>query len=341
MHGLLRRRRSPAPFLLTALLIAGLGLAACEDDEDVTGPIGPTDVSGFWSGQYQITGCTLSGASDPSFCSDDFRIQSSLILEMDLEQDGSDVFGVMGQGTLQGDVDGTIDDNAVLVLFGVLGSDTLTTTEILAWQTGLVGDSLVGSWRFRADDHAGLDKGTAVVDANMRLLGPTVLKLFGCPVEGQLDIDDQVSGELEVGDCEFADASFFDLYSFSGSPGDSIEIALRSPAFDAFLIITDEDEGEVASDDDSGGGANGTDAAIVLVFDGAARLVLAANSFAAGESGPYTLSATDLRPSSPVALAPGPAAVSGGFRVISGEGGDAVGRKMPPRRIVRVRGGTR
>ncbi len=323
-----RWRRSSLAFLVGAL-VSTLVLAGCEDD--VVGVGGFADVSGFWSGQYVVTGCTLSGAAVGAFCTDDFPISASLILEMDLSQEGADVFGVMGQGTLQGDVEGFVDDFGLLFLSGVLGGDTLTTSEILAWQTGLVGDSLVGSWRFRVDDHAGRGFGTATVDGNMRLLGPAVLKLFGCPVEDELLIGNQLSGNLQTGDCEFADASLFDVFSFRGSVGDSVEIAVRSLAFDAFLITTDVDElcpepdEELCADDNSGGGANGTDAAIVIVFGGAETVLLAANSSTAGQSGPYTITATRLLPAAPVVAGRAPARGTGsgaGFRVIGVDSAD-------------------
>lgn len=339
-----RWRRSSLAFLVGAL-VSTLVLAGCEDD--VVGVGGLADVSGFWSGQYVVTGCTLSGAAVGAFCTDDFPIRASLILEMDLSQEGADVFGVMGQGTLQGDVDGFVDDFGLLFLTGVLGSDTLTTSEILAWQTGLVGDSLVGSWRFRVDDHAGRGFGTATVDGNMRLLGPTVLKLFGCPVEDELLIGSQLSGNLQTGDCEFADASLFDVFSFRGSAGDSVEIAVRSPAFDAFLIITDTDEQELGADDDSGGGANGTDAAIVIAFDEAGTVLLAANSSTAGQSGPYTITATRLLPAAPVVAGRAPARGTGrggrggGFRVIGGDSVERLSEKLAPRLLRRVGGSSR
>ncbi len=327
-----RRRLAPAPLWFVMMLAAtlGAGAGAC-DDSIGPGGAGIPDVSGLWSGQYVVTGCTLRSASDPNYCADVFPVGASLILEMDLDQAGDEVFGVMGQGTLVGDVDGVIDENGVLFLTGILGSDTLTTSEILAWQTGLVGDSLLGSWRFEVVDQADRGFGIATVDANMRLLGPSVLKLFGCPVKDELLINNQLSGQLHAGDCEFADATLFDLYRFRGSAGDSVEIALRSPAFDAFLLISDVDENELGADDNSGGGGNGTDAALIVVFDESGTILLAANTAFAGESGPYTLTATRLGPVT--ARSSGVRRRSGGagIRVVGGDGDG--GRKRNAREL--------
>ncbi len=332
------RRMRRGRFRLAAGLAIGLAVVGCEEDDGVVGPGGVADVSGFWSGQYVVTGCTLTGASDPTYCAGVFPIRASLILEMDLSQDGADVIGVMGQGELQGEVEGFVDENAVLFLTaGILGSDTLTTSEILAWQTGLVGDSLVGSWRFEVVDHAGRGFGIATVDANMRLLGPTVLKLFGCPVEDELLINNQVSGMLAQGDCEFADASFFDLYSFRGAIGDSVQFDLRSPAFDAFLLLADVAENELGADDDSGGGANGTDASLVVVFDDAGTVLLAANSSTAGETGPYTLTATQLLPAAPVTSSDAGRRTGGArFTIVTGDATARIAEKTRPRLVVRL-----
>ena len=297
---LMRRRSTAFVFVLAVLVAIATG---CDEDE---GPFVPgefPDVSGFWSGQYSVTGCTLSGESDPFFCSDVFFTGASLILQMDLDQAGPDVFGAIAQGAFQGEVEGTVNEDGVLWLDGVIGGvpEEVTTT-ILAWQTGLVGDSLLGSWRFLVEDNTGSGFGFATVDANLKLFGLSVLKFYGCVVEGTLPVDGSVGEYLMPGDCQLDDASYFDVYALTGSAGDSIEIVLRSTAFDAYLVLSDVDEGQLGHDDDSGGGPNGTDAALTVVFDVAATVLVIANSFEAFESGPYVLSA-NLLGQSPVSAA--------------------------------------
>ncbi len=307
MTGKLRRRK-PLAALFAFLALA---LVGCDDDDKViVGPGTFPDVRGAWSGQYRVTGCSLSGAADPFFCSTVFAVDQSLILDLDLDQSGPDVFGVIAQGALLGDVDGAIDEVGILQLFGDIGdaADPLST-RIVAWQTGLVGDSLVGSWRFRVFDQSGSGFGTATVDASLKTFGSTVAKFFGCSARGTLTANGLVSGGLAVGDCQISaslfvegleDGQFFDVYTFSGSVGDSIDIVLSSPIFDAFLLVADLEEAVLGGDDDSGGGVNGTDAAVTLIFETTETLLLIVTSFAPGEVGSYSLSAALLGPASPL-----------------------------------------
>ncbi len=309
MTGKLRRRKPLAALICVALLMTMLG--GCDDDDrNVIRPGNFPDVRGAWSGQYRVTGCSLSGAADPFFCSVVFAVDQSLILDLDLDQSGPDVFGVIAQGELLGDVDGVIDEVGILQLFGDIGdaADPLST-RIVAWQTGLVGDSLVGSWRFRVFDQGGSGFGTATVDASLKTFGSTVAKFFGCAARGSLTADGLVSGGLALGDCQLSaslfvegleDGQFFDVFTFRGSAGDSIDVVLSSANFDAFLLVADLEELVLGGDDDSGGGVNGTDAAVTLVFETSETLLLIVTSFSPGEVGGYSLSAALLGTSSPL-----------------------------------------
>ncbi len=300
--------RKPLAALFAFFAVALLG---CDDDDRViVGPGTFPDVRGAWSGQYRVTGCSLSGAADPFFCSVVFAVDQSLILDLDLDQRGPDVFGVAAQGELVGDVDGTIDEVGILQLFGDIGeaADPLST-RIVAWQTGLVGDSLVGSWRFTVFDQTASGFGRATVDASLKVLGSTVAKFFGCSAQRSLTANGLVSGGLAVGDCQISaslfvegldDGAFFDVYTFRGSVGDSIDVVLSSASFDAFLLVADLEEAVLGGDDDSGGGANGTDAAVTLIFETTETLLLIVTSFSPGEVGPYALSAALLGPTSPL-----------------------------------------
>ncbi len=302
-------RRKPPVLFCVALLLAAL--SGCGDDDDVIiGPGAFPDVRGAWSGQYRVSGCSLSGAADPFLCSVLFAVDQSLILDLDLDQSGPDVFGVIAQGELVGDVDGKIDEVGIVRLFGDIGvAADPVSTRIVAWQTGLVGDSLVGSWRFNVFDQTDSGFGRATVDANLKVFGSTVAKFFGCPAARSLTADGLVSGGLAVGDCQISaslfvegldDGAFFDVYTFGGSAGDSIDVVLSSESFDAFLLVSDLEEVVLGWDDDSGGGTNGTDAAVTLVFETTETLLLIVTSFSPGEVGGYSLSAALLGPSSPL-----------------------------------------
>jgi hypothetical protein len=313
---------------LVLLVCAGGALSACGDDE-VFVPVNYPDAAGFWSGQYRVTGCSLSGAADPFFCDEVFFNGASLILELDLAQSGADLGGTIYQGALVGDVQGVVDLDGVVSLDGVIGGfDDDFATTILSWQAGLVGDSLLGSWRFWVEDNAGQGFGAATVDAGLTLYGPSVVKFFGCAAEDELEPDHQLSGALDATDCQLAtgmyveeleDGASFDAYTLTGAVGDSIEVTLRSEEFDAFMLVAYLDEEVFWWDDDSGGGTGGTDAAFTLVFDTPETVLLIASSYAPGEAGSYTLGAELLEPPPSAArAAPAEGGKSSGVRVLGG-----------------------
>jgi hypothetical protein len=310
-------------------VVSTLGaVAACQEDE-VFLPGDFPDVSGFWSGQYRVAGCALSGSSDPFFCDEVFFNGASLILELDLDQSGAQLDGWIYQGELVGDVAGVVDLDGVVELEGGIGGfEEDFTTTIVDWRAGLLGDSLLGSWRFWVEDNAGQGFGSATVDAGFMLYGPSVVKFFGCAAEDDLGADEQLSAGLDGTDCQLAagmyvdgleDGASFDVYEFTGAAGDSIEVTLRSEDFDALLLVAYLDEEVFWWDDDSGGGTGGTDAAFTLVFDLSETVLLIASSFAPGEAGAYTLGAELLEPPPGAArTAPSQAGRGGGLRVLGG-----------------------
>ncbi len=302
VHTNTKRRAMRRATAITTLLVSLTFLvAACGDS---SGPENVPDVSGVWSGQYRVTGCTRSGATIPIFCNDLFAVGQSFILDLDLAQSGASLEGVMAQGSVFGNVAGDVDENELIVLGGELAdSSMVTTTSILGWLTGLVGDSLIGSWRFRTDD-ADPDFGTATVDASVKLLGPSVLKFFGCATMGSVTVDGSVSDRLASGDCQLVDGSFFDVWALTVSAGDSVSILLSSGSFDAFMLVADEAEQLVDGNDDrtvNDARGDSLDAEVIRQFDTAGTLLIIASSFAAGETGPYTLSVTRLGPTPSVA----------------------------------------
>ena len=297
MRGAMRR----ATAITTLLVGLTFLVAACGDS---SGPENVPDVSGAWSGQYTVTSCTRSGATIPVFCTEILAVGQSLIIDLELTQSGASLEGLMAQGLVFGNVAGDVDENGVIVLGGELAdSAMLTTTSILSWQTGLVGDSLIGSWRFRADD-ADPDFGTATVDATLRLFGSSVLKFFGCPAIGTLTVPGSVSDRLTGGDCQLLDGSFFDVWVLTVSAGDSLSILLSSGSFDAFMLVADEAEQLVDGNDDrnvNDARGDSLDAEVIRRFVTGGTFLVIANSFDAGGTGPYTLSVTRLGPTPSVA----------------------------------------
>ncbi|MGH9843863.1 MAG: immunoglobulin domain-containing protein, partial [Blastocatellia bacterium] len=126
--------------------------------------------------------------------------------------------------------------------------------------------------------------------------GAYALRLRGaegaCTTIAPIEIAQSVTGQLSTTDCRLSiDNSFVDFYSFSGTAGQQIAINLNSSAFNAFLLLYDPDGNLIASDDNGGGGTNARIPAGSGFFTlpATGTYLVGANSFAAGQTGAYTL----------------------------------------------------
>jgi hypothetical protein len=103
-------------------------------------------------------------------------------------------------------------------------------------------------------------------------------------LRGSVGCNASVQGDLRAGDCQLQDGSFFDVYAFALAEPQQVDIQLSSRNFNAFLFLTNANCEVLATNDD----ANGTDSRLVVLLP-ADNYFLVANSFAAGEVGPYVL----------------------------------------------------
>jgi hypothetical protein len=94
------------------------------------------------------------------------------------------------------------------------------------------------------------------------------------------------SGTLTTQSCRFESGHYVRLYRFTLASATTVTMTMRSTAVDSYLILYDNAYQLVAEDDDSGGG---NDARISRALP-AGVYNLAATTFAAGETGAYTLS---------------------------------------------------
>ncbi|HEX8285466.1 MAG TPA: pre-peptidase C-terminal domain-containing protein [Pyrinomonadaceae bacterium] len=106
------------------------------------------------------------------------------------------------------------------------------------------------------------------------------------------------NGSLAAGDCMLPDETLFDLYTFSGTAGQQVSVAMSSSAFDTFLYLAGPNGEIFAADDDGGGGGNSripaTSGFFTLPVTGTYQIL--ANSFFPGSTGAYTLSLTGPAP---------------------------------------------
>jgi len=283
-------------FLLASFVVAAL--AGCGDDEP-SGPGDFPDVRGNWFGQYSVVECEWLSGTDPFFCEDLFFFGRSLILEVDLSQGNSSLNGVALQGAIQGPVTGTVDMAGVVTLSGELGANSDAATTIEEWETLLVGDSLVGPWVFLVVDNTTAGFGSARIDADITLVGPSVLNFFGCPVERWLAQTDSLTGVLEAGDCMLDDERYWDIYAIDVSAGDSIEFQMATQNVSPALLIADVNEvllgcssEEVTVDCEE----NPSDSLAAVALEAVApeTWLIIASAFQPRDTGTYRLTTTKL-----------------------------------------------
>jgi hypothetical protein len=112
-----------------------------------------------------------------------------------------------------------------------------------------------------------------------------------CP-SSPISVGTPVNSALAATDCRLpADSSFIDVYTFSGTAGQTVSISMTSTAFDSYLFLL-APNGTVLEADDNGGGtpnaripASGT-----LTLPATGTYTIYANSATAGQTGAYTLS---------------------------------------------------
>jgi hypothetical protein len=77
-----------------------------------------------------------------------------------------------------------------------------------------------------------------------------------CGVVGTLAVGGGASGAIGYTACQYADATFADIYQMQLTDSTTIDLRLNSSDFDAYLVLLDAQGNLVDHDDDSGGGTN-------------------------------------------------------------------------------------
>ena len=98
----------------------------------------------------------------------------------------------------------------------------------------------------------------------------------------------KVTGTLEANDATLDDGSFYDSHEFSGQANQIITLLLESDAFDAYLILEDDQGNRIATNDDIS--STNTNAALVITLPATGRYRVIANAYQANAQGPYRLS---------------------------------------------------
>lgn len=142
-----------------------------------------------------------------------------------------------------------------------------------------------------------LDPGTYHVWANSFYGAETgdytlTLGSNACETALPIAVGETKNGELLTEDCALDDGSFSDRWLLTVSAPATVRLDLASDAFDPYLLVTNAEGDVVASDDDSGDDDN----ARVEVPLPAGTFMVWANTFAAGQTGAYSISAGTATP---------------------------------------------
>lgn len=112
-------------------------------------------------------------------------------------------------------------------------------------------------------------------------------------------LEETREGELSPADARLPDGSYHDVYLYSGTAGESIQIELTSDAFDAYLQLGTEDGGnfeEIASNDDGAGDLN---AKIRATLPDTREYVIRAQSLRPNQTGSYVIGVSESQPEPP------------------------------------------
>jgi hypothetical protein len=101
----------------------------------------------------------------------------------------------------------------------------------------------------------------------------------------------QVNAALTTSAQMLPDKSYADTYELQGRAGERVRITMQSSAFDTYLLLKGPNDFSQTNDDISSDNHNSR-IDVVLPADGVYQIF--ANSYAAGATGPYTLSVEDL-----------------------------------------------
>lgn len=123
-----------------------------------------------------------------------------------------------------------------------------------------------------------------------RALGPT-------PVSGPIQFGSTVNGSLADGDGITWDGMNYDGFTFQGVAGQRIRLEMSAPEFDTYLLLGQHFPDGLASiaEDDDGMG-EGTNSRLTFTLPENGLYEVWATSYAANETGAYSLTLTDLGP---------------------------------------------
>lgn len=110
---------------------------------------------------------------------------------------------------------------------------------------------------------------------------------------GAIRVGQTINGQLASGDPTRSSGQYADAYSFQGQQGQTIEVRLRSTAYDPFLSITGPGNFQIDNDDDMESNEPLRNSRVRVTLPQSGTYRIQSTSFAAGATGAYTLSVVE------------------------------------------------
>ena len=186
------------------------------------------------------------------------------------------------------------------------GGDAVTLATTLGSLGGVTDN---GNGTYTATLTAGMAIGTATITGtvNAASIADDALVTFTCASQA-ISMNSTVSGSLDASDCDAPNrtGSKADLYTFTGTAGQNVNIRMRSGAFDTFLNLIDTN-GTTPLVNDNNCAFDGTNSCLLgQTLPSTGTYTIEATSFVPSATGAYTLilSATPSTSTSTIAASP-------------------------------------
>jgi hypothetical protein len=136
-----------------------------------------------------------------------------------------------------------------------------------------------------------IETNVVLVESSAPISAPVVAPVVTVPsTGGTIAAGQALKGTFVASTPKLSDGSHYADYTFPGTANTSIDVTMRSAAFDTYLVLgryaADGSFESIESDDDDGGG---TDSRITYAFTDNRMIVIRANTLSEDKTGDYTL----------------------------------------------------
>lgn len=137
-----RRRLGTMKYVAIVVLVVTVG---CSSPTAPTPPQPPT-INGQWTGPYNLTSCTTTGAANGSaFCP---NLGSGGVMVLTPQQTGSNVAGTLAIGAFNVPVTGSVSTDRVVTLSGTAVLSPVAVLTLQTWRATVTGSTMTGTVQY-------------------------------------------------------------------------------------------------------------------------------------------------------------------------------------------------